>query len=218
MDMEKKSEKEQEKPSVNEIIQDGAEDAVERFKESPLYYRNWRYRNTAFLILSIIIMFFLAGTPFVRNLINSIGDLGYIGAFITGIFFVSTFTVAPAIVVLFSLAEHLNPWEVAILAGAGAVLGDYIIFRFVRDRLAGELKNLFMEAGGSYIARIFQTKYFAWLTPIIGAAIIASPLPDEAGVGILGVSRLRSWQFLLLSFVLNATGIFIVITIARLVH
>lgn len=210
-----RKEKEEKKP-VEGTIQNGAEDLVGRFKKSPLYYRNWRYRNTAFLILSVIAVFFLAGTPFVRDLIGSIGDLGYAGALITGIFFVSTFTVAPAIVVLFSLAERLNPWEVAILAGVGAVIGDYIIFRFVRDRLVDELKPVFLKFGGHYLVGLFQTKYFAWLIPLIGAAIIASPLPDETGVSILGISRLKTWQFLFLSFVLNATGIFIVITVARL--
>jgi hypothetical protein len=51
---------------------------------------------------------------------------------------------------------------------------------------------------------------------VFGAVIIASPLPDEAGVSLLSLSKLKNWQFILLSFVLNATGIFIIVTLALL--
>ncbi len=93
-------------------------------------WKHWPYKNTTLLVLSLVAFFYLARTPEVENFINSIGSLGYLGAFITGIFFVSTFTVVPAAVVLFNLADHLHPLEVALLAGLGAMAGDYIIFRF----------------------------------------------------------------------------------------
>lgn len=178
-------------------------------------YRGWGYKNTGFLVISLVVFFYFANTDFVRNIINTIGGFGYIGAFITGIFFVSTFTVAPAMVVLYNLADRLNPFEVAILAGVGAVVGDYLIFRFFKDKVFEELKPLFFRFKGHYLQKIFKTPYFVWLTPLIGAAIIASPFPDEVGVGILGIAKLRNWQFALLSFFLNATGIFIIVTIAR---
>ncbi len=178
-------------------------------------WRNWKYKNTTFLILSLIVFFYFADSPTVKNFINDLGSLGYIGALITGIFFVSTFTVAPAAVVLFNLADHLNPFEVAILAGLGSVVGDYIIFRFVKDRIFEELRPLFARLNDTRISELLHTPYFAWLLPVIGATIIASPLPDELGVGILGISKMKTWQFLILSFFLNAAGIFIIVTLAR---
>ncbi len=178
-------------------------------------YRGWGYKNTGFLIVSVVVFFYFADTDFVKNIINIIGNFGYLGAFITGIFFVSTFTVAPAMVVLYNLADKLNPFEVAILAGLGAVAGDYLIFRFFKDKVFEELKPLFFRLQGHYFRKVFRTPYFTWLTPLIGAVIIASPFPDEVGVGILGIARLKNWQFALLSFFLNATGIFIIVTIAK---
>lgn len=178
-------------------------------------YRGWKFKNTAFLVVSLVILIYFADSHVVRKTIETIGSFGYFGAVVTGLFFVSTFTVVPAMVVLYNLAENFNPFLVAILAGLGAVTGDYIIFRFLKDKVFNELKPLFYKLKGGYLVKIFRTPYFAWLTPLIGAAIIASPLPDEMGVGILGVSKMKSWQFLLLSFFLNATGIFIVVTIAR---
>lgn len=178
-------------------------------------WRDWPYKNTSFLVLSLILFFFFAEHPAVHYTINLIGGFGYIGAFITGILFVSIFTVAPAAVLLFFLADHLNPLLVAVFAGLGAVLGDYLIFRFLRDKVFDELVPLFIKSGGQSLINLFKTPYFGWLLPFVGAFIIASPLPDEVGIGLLGASKLKSWQFLILSFLLNSVGIFVVIIAAR---
>jgi hypothetical protein len=180
-------------------------------------YRAWGYKNTTALLLSLVVFFYFAESTIIQNLINKIGEYGYVSAFIAGIFFVSTFTVTPAAVVLFNLAHDLNPYIVAILAGIGAVIGDYVIFRFLRDNVFEELKPFFLDHGGSYIARLFHSPYFVWLFPVFGALIIASPLPDEAGVSLLSLSKLKNWQFILLSFILNATGIFIVVMLSLFV-
>lgn len=180
-------------------------------------WRRWHYKNTTLLIFSLILFFLLAKTPQVDNFIKQVGTLGYIGAFITGIFFVSTFTVAPAAVVLYHLADTLQPLEIAVLAGLGAMVGDYIIFRFIQDRVFRELRPYFLKHGRPYIRILYKSPYFAWMLPVFGAFIIASPFPDEVGVGLLGLSKIKRWQFFLLSLVLNATGIFFVVSIARLV-
>ncbi len=177
-------------------------------------YRAWPYSNTGILALSLILLYIFARYPFVQSFISSIGSLGYFGAFITGIFFVSTFTVAPAAVILFDIAKILDPVAVAILAGVGAVVGDYLIFRFLKDNVFTELKPVFEKMGGSLLKKLFLTPYFAWLIPILGAVIIASPLPDEAGVSLMGLSKVKGWQFMLVCFGLNAVGIFILVSIA----
>ncbi|OGD65868.1 hypothetical protein A3F08_00050 [Candidatus Berkelbacteria bacterium RIFCSPHIGHO2_12_FULL_36_9] len=178
-------------------------------------YKKWQYKNTALLILGLITFFYFVESHIVQNAISQIGNWGYIGAFLVGIFFVSTFTVVPAMYVLYVLADKFNPFEVAVFAGLGALLGDYLIFRFLKDKIFEELKPIFLKLGGNYLIRIFRTPYFAWFVPFVGTAIIASPLPDETGIGILGLSKLKNWQFMLLSFFLNATGIFIIVTLAK---
>jgi len=180
-------------------------------------WKRWHYKNTTLLALSLVAFFFLARTPQVDSLIREAGTLGYVGAFIAGIFFVSTFTVAPAAVVLYHLANNLHPLEIAILAGLGAMIGDYIIFKYLKDKIFIELRPLFKKHGKPYIRILYRSPYFAWMLPVFGAFIIASPFPDEIGVGILGLSKIKKWQFFLLSLVLNAVGIFFVVTIARLV-
>lgn len=178
-------------------------------------WKRWHYKNTFLLILSLIAFFYLAKTPAVDRIIRQIGELGYAGAFIAGIFFVSTFTVAPAAVVLYHLADRLHPVEVALLAGLGAMVGDYIIFRFVKDKVFTELTPLMHKLGRPYTRILFKSPYFAWLLPLFGAFIIASPFPDEVGVSILGLTKVKRWQFFMLALALNAVGIFIVVTAAR---
>lgn len=177
----------------------------------------WKYKNTILLVLSLVALFLLADTTIAHSFITHIGSYGYLGAAITGIFFVSTFTVVPASVVLFHLAQEFNPLMIALYAGAGAVIGDLIIFRFLKDGVFEELRPLISRFNGSYIAALFRTPYFAWVVPVIGAIIIASPFPDEVGIGMMGLSRIQWWQFAILAFILNTIGIFLIVTLAATV-
>ena len=179
-------------------------------------YKNWKFKNTGFLVLSLILFFYFADAPFVKNVIGSIGNLGYLGAFLTGIFFVFTFTIAPASVVLFFLAQELNPFGIALVAGLGGVMGDYIIFRFLKDRVFEELKPIFINLGGPRLSHLLATPYFGWVAPVVGAIIIASPFPDEIGIGLMSITKLKNWQFLVLSLILNSLGIFIIISLAKI--
>src|SRR3989339_1428659 len=119
--------------------------------------RKWKYRNTSLLILSLVVLFLVSDTDIAHALIKEIGSYGYLGALIAGIFFVSTFTVAPASVVLFHLSQIFNPGLIAICAGMGAVIGDLLIFRFLKDGVFEELRPLFRRYGGGYITTLLGT-------------------------------------------------------------
>lgn len=178
-------------------------------------YKSWRFKNTFILLASLVLVFIFASTETGKFVIHSVSKLGYFGSFVAGIFFVSTFTVAPSGIVLFNMAQVYNPLLIAITAGFGAVIGDYLIFRFLKDNVFEEIKPVFMKLGGTYLSRIISTPYFAWLAPVIGAIIIASPFPDEIGVGLMGISKLKNWQFLTISFILNSLGILLIVTLAK---
>src|SRR3989344_7422570 len=127
----------------------------------------WRYKDSTLLVLSLVALIFLADTEVAHIFIIKVGSYGYLGAAITGIFFVSTFTVAPASVILFHLAQDLNPVVIALYAGAGAVIGDLLIFRFLKDGVFDELAPIFKKFEGSYLSMLFKTPYFAWLVPVV---------------------------------------------------
>ena len=182
-------------------------------------WHRYRYKNLTYLSISIILsLFLLRWEPF-RQLLFHLGNWGYIGAFIGGVLFVSTFTVAIGTVVLMFLAETLSPIEIGIIAGVGAVVGDLTIFQFIRNKgLVDEIKHLFQYFGGDKVSHLVQTKYFSWTLPVVGAIVIASPLPDELGVSLMGISRMKTLNFLIISFILNSVGIFLVITAALAVR
>ncbi len=176
-------------------------------------YKHWKYKNITFLVLSFALTFFVLRNETLHSFLLHLGNFGYLGAFLAGILFVSTFTVATGAVILLVLAETLSPIEIGIVAGFGAVVGDFVIFRFVKDDLAREIRFIYNKIDTNHhLKKVFQTKYFSWTFPVLGAAIIASPLPDEIGVSLMGISKLKTYQFLIISFILNATGIFLVIS------
>jgi len=160
------------------------------------------------ILLSITISIFLAKTDLLVNILTASKALEIFGSFIAGIFFTSIFTTAPAIVTLGELAQANSIWLVALFGAIGATIGDLIIFRFVKDRFS---KHLLQKR----LRHLLNLKYFKWLTFLIGGLIIASPIPDEVGVMILGFSNMRQSLFIPFSFVSNFIGILLIGIVAR---
>ncbi|MDP2861006.1 MAG: hypothetical protein Q8N98_04850 [bacterium] len=177
------------------------------------FRRGWKYKNLTLVALGLIAAFYLSRIEIFHEFLIHLGGAGFIGAFIAGILFVSTFTVATGALILFTLAEYLHPPEIAIIAGLGAVVGDLIIFRLIKDNLVSEIEDIYKNhLGGEHVSRLFHTKYFSWALPVIGAVIIASPFPDELGISLMGISKMGTYQFIFVSFILNAIGIFLVVS------
>ena len=179
---------------------------------------HWKYKNLTLVFIGIILAIILSQFEAFHSFLLHFGNFGYIGAFIAGILFVSTFTVATGSLILLILAEKLSPVELWLIAGLGAVVGDLAIFRFVKDGLANEIEYIYNQIDGDHhLKKVFHSKYFSWTLPTIGAIIIASPLPDEFGVSLLGISKMSTYRFVLLSYVLNSAGIFIVLSLSTII-
>ena len=176
-------------------------------------HRKRKYKNIVIVVISLVFAFVLSRVDAFHSLLLSLGGLGYIGAFIAGILFVSTFTVATGSLILLILAETLSPIELGLIAGLGAVVGDLLIFRFIKDGLAEEIELVYNKIdGGPHLKKLLHSKYFNWMLPVMGAIIIASPLPDELGVNLMGLSKISTSRFILLSYFLNSLGIFLVVS------
>ena len=181
------------------------------------HWQSFHYKNITYLGLSILLAIVLFKYEAFHAFLLNLGNLGYAGAFIAGIMFVSTFTVATGAVILLVLAEKLSPIEIGIIAGMGAVFGDYVIFRFIKSGLLDEITPLYSKLGGNHITKILHTKYFSWTLPVLGAIIIATPFPDELGVSLMGIAKMKTYQFILVSFILNAIGIFLVVSASTII-
>ena len=105
-------------------------------------WQRLKYKNLVFFFISLVVVFSLFNQQVVHSFLLSLGSIGYFGAFIGGMLFVSTFTVATGALILMILAETLSPIEIGVIAGLGAVAGDFIIFRFVKNNLSNELEEV----------------------------------------------------------------------------
>ncbi|MFA6397583.1 MAG: hypothetical protein WDK96_01895 [Candidatus Paceibacterota bacterium] len=166
--------------------------------------------------ISIIITIVLIKTGLIHQFIERFGEFEYFGIFISGMFFTSVFTTTPSIVLLSDFAIETNIIIVAIFGGMGAVFGDYLIFRFIKDRVSRDINYIVGVSGKKRLPHIFKTKLFHWFLPFLGAIIIASPIPDEIGITMLGLSKVNTKVFLLISFLFNSFGILIIGLVVKL--
>ena len=128
-------------------------------------------------------------------------------------FFGYAFTAAPATASLISYTNYFNPLIVSFIGATGTMIGDLVIFNFFKKGLPKEVKTIIKK---SKINKLKKGK-FKWLIPGIAGFMIASPLPDEIGISLLGVSDFDTNTFMLLAFTLNFIGLLIITTIAWLV-
>lgn len=163
---------------------------------------------------SIIVAVILIKTDAIINLINSTKEYEIIASFIAGIFYTSIFTVAPASAAILEIAQKSNPFLIALVGGFGALLGDYIIFKYIRDNISGYIASIARKIRHE---SILESKIFSYSFAIVGAVIVASPLPDEIGLALMGITKMRTIYFVPISYVLNSIGIFVLALIGKIV-
>ncbi|MBI4990663.1 hypothetical protein HZB96_01050 [Candidatus Gottesmanbacteria bacterium] len=182
------------------------------------YWRHWKYKNLTLVFLGIVLALILSRIEAFHTFLLHLGNFGYIGAFIAGILFVNIFTVSTGALILLILAEQLSAIEIGLIAGLGAVVGDLIIFHLVKDDFSKELELIYDKIDSKHhFIKLLHSKYFHWTLPVVGAIIIASPFPDELGVTLMGISKMKTYKFVIVSFLLNSLGIFLIVSASLLV-
>ena len=177
----------------------------------------FRYPKITILLISIILSYIILRNPDVSSFIQNLGDMSYFGIFISGMIFAFGFT-APFAVGFFLT---LNPQSIilaGIIGGAGALVADLIIFKFIRISFTDEFNQLERTKALRKVALLIEKKLKHKLTVYIMYALagimIASPLPDEAGIIMLaGLTKIKMHSLAILSFLLNTLGIIIILLI-----
>jgi hypothetical protein len=166
-------------------------------------------RDLAIVFLSVVVAYYLWQSNLMGQLIADLPNIKLLGAFIAGFFFTSIFTIAPATAALVEIIKLDGLLPVALAGAMGAVLGDYIIFKFVRDHLTEDfLALLKKESRRAKIRHIFQSKLMRFSLTIVGGLLIAAPFPpDEVGLSVLGLAKTKTNVFLPISFFFNFIGI-----------
>ncbi|MFZ3044249.1 MAG: hypothetical protein WA058_04065 [Minisyncoccia bacterium] len=158
----------------------------------------------------------LLQTNILGTILTSTKELEFFGSFVAGLFFTSVFTTAPAMVALGGIANANSILPVVIFGALGATVGDFIIFRFIRDRFSEHLIELARHR--STVRRIhalLKMRIFRWMSFFVGGLVIASPLPDELGISLFGLSKMKTVWFIPLSFVFNSIGILMIGLVAQ---
>lgn len=170
-------------------------------------------RDIIYILLGACLAIVLVRTGALDSLLNLLGN-GAIAAFIVGIFFTSAFTIAPSSVAIAHMAQSTPMGTIVLWGALGALCGDLILFFFIRDRFSEDLRNSLKPSFIKHVMRSFHLGFLKWLAPLVGAVIIASPLPDELGLALMGLSRTKLAVLIPVSFVMNAFGVYLLARLA----
>lgn len=185
---------------------------------TPHHLRHRHNFNLILLIGGFLFAFLLSRLPIFNLIINGIEKFGYFGAVFSGFLFTSTFTAATGALLLLNFAKILDPFWLIVCGVIGALSADILIFLFVKDKVAEDITPVYEHfLAHSHFKKLLHTKYFSWTLPVIGALIIASPLPDELGISLMGLSSTTLFQFALVSLLSHSLGISLLITAAAII-
>src|SRR3989338_4981376 len=145
-------------------------------------------------LILLTAMFFVAYALYHEGLFDwlpaFVNGYGYLSLFVGGMLFSFGFTTPFALVIFVEMAPSVHPLLGAAVAGGGALLSDYTIFRFVRFSLQDELMEIVRLRFFRFIHRMlhhdnFPERLRQYLLWSVAGLVIASPLPDEVGVTLL---------------------------------
>jgi uncharacterized membrane protein YdjX (TVP38/TMEM64 family) len=183
--------------------------------------RKWlfgfRYPKLIGFILTVILAYLIFRNPAVADFVSGLGEWGYIGILIAGMMFSFGFS-TPFAVGYFIVLNPSNMLLAGIIGGLGAMASDLLIFKFMRFSFMDEFgrlkKTRAINGISSFIEKNVGKKAQLYLMYAFAGILIASPLPDEAGVTMLaGLIKIKERALALVSFILNTIGILIILNI-----
>ena len=164
-----------------------------------------------FVALMIISAFLLVNSGILETWASRGGVWWLVMGFVGGLFFTSFSAMPISVAIFIALSRVGIPiYEVALLGGVGAMIGDVGLLETLKVSilddvlayLAWKTHGAFKEVMHQPLIRVFAI--------IVGALIVASPLPDEIGLAMMGVTHLKVRSIMFISFVINtaAVGLF----------
>ena len=181
------------------------------------WFKNYKYKGLTLILISILLAIFSSENKSLNQTILNVSQIPVLGAFVAGILYVSASTAAFGVFILLGLSKTLSAIEIAVIAGLGGVVADFILFRFFKGDLIKEITPIYNKLGGHHLTKLMNHRLLRWSLPIVGAIIIASPFPDEIGISLMGISKIKTYQFVLLSLVLDIGGVFLLVSAFSLI-
>ncbi len=166
--------------------------------------KGFKLDNLIFVFVAIFTFILFLSDSRVGLFIESYGKQGgLLSLFMAGGFYSISVTSPIATAVIFFLGKVFSPLLIAAVGAFGSLAADLLIFKFVKTRASSSIR---------YLARKFKVKaknrkIAKYALVFAALAIIASPLPDELGVALLGAINIPTKRFLFYSYFMNFTGI-----------
>ena len=176
------------------------------------------HKNIVLMALSFVLSYLILTNSSLLFFIKKFEGIGYIGAFIVGIFFSYGITIAPALSSLIIIAKELNPLYVAMLGALGAIISDYIIFSYIKKGMIKEIKNLSNEFNIHPKFNKVFLKYTKKIAPYFAGVILASPFPtDELAAAIFSSANISKRKFMLIAFTAKFIGLSLIFGLMKTV-
>lgn len=182
-----------------------------------------RYPKLYLLLISIFLGILIYRDENNFHFHTILDQLGYLGTFLAGMFFVYGFTVGPAVAMLFLAAQKQNFLLAGIAGSAGAFAGSFIVFQALKISYEEEVQRLIQNPLFKVFLSFFE-KYFPnfarkYFLPILAGIFSATPLPDEFVAALVYASRGISLPvFSFVAFFFNTFGIFVLLAIGRILE
>jgi hypothetical protein len=164
-------------------------------------------RDCLFLTLSIFAAMWLSKIGAIEEFIDFTSPAPLAASFLAGMFFTSVFTIGPAAVAIVGLSQSVPALDLAFFGAIGATFVDLSMFAFLRDRVSKDARSFFKSSFRKRFVSFFHFGLIKWVVIGSGALVIASPFPDEAGLAILSLVKIKPYQLVLITASMNFLGI-----------
>ena len=175
-----------------------------------------KYPKVGMLAMVTIFAYLTFRLEEIQSFFHHLDQLGYVSALIGGMLFAFGFGAPFGVAILATIANDVNILIAGIVGGLGALLSDYLLFRFIRGTFNDEVMRFRKSRAFSFVDGVLIKKLPPRISfyVLLGVAgfVIASPLPDEIGVALLAsIATVKERTFAIMSFALNTLGILIVL-------
>src|SRR5689334_3398798 len=103
------------------------------------------------------VAFVIGRVGVVEHLVELSSGFILLGAFVAGFFFTSLLTIAPAGVMLYEILHRSGPLvPVALIGGFGAMLGDLILFKFLKTNLTDDVIAFVKAHASNHLKRMWR--------------------------------------------------------------
>ncbi len=181
--------------------------------------KKFKYPKITLLAIFIALAYILFRNPSISSWISNLEDLSYFGTFIGGMLYSFGFS-APFATGFFIALKPDNIILASIFGGIGSLATDLIIFNFVKFSFKDEFnqisKTKLINGINNFFNRHLSLRIKRCLLYSFSGILIASPLPDEAGVTILaGLTSIKQKTLAIISVILNTLGILIILLLSN---